>query len=71
MRSTMIAAAALAMAAATQPAAAADIGHAIPTKWAPSLRSGNNKSRSKMGRERASSKAAQKSRRQQRKAAKR
>ena len=70
MRSTMIAAAALAM-AATQPAVAADIGYAIPTKWAPSLRSGNNKSRSKMDRERARSKAAQKSRRQQRKAAKR
>ncbi|MDP3287520.1 MAG: hypothetical protein Q8M64_04360 [Methyloversatilis sp.] len=50
----------------------ADPGYAIPNRWVPSsARSGGNKSRSKMGKERARAKVAAKSRRAQRKAGKR
>lgn len=70
-KGSLLAAAALAM-MASAPAVSADPGYAIPSRWAPSFaRSGGNKSRSKMGKERARAKVAAKSRRDQRKAGKR
>lgn len=69
-KGSLLAAAALMM-AASGPAVAADPGYAIPSRWAPSsARSGGNKSRSKMGKERARAKVAAKSRRAQRKTGK-
>jgi hypothetical protein len=70
-KKSLLAAVALMMAAST-PAVAAGPGYTIPSRWAlSSERSGGNKSRSKMGKERARAKVAAKSRRAQRKAGKR
>ena len=72
-KGSLLAAAALAMMAmmASAPAVAADPGYAIPSLWSPSsARSGGNKSRSKICKERARAKVAAKSRRAQRKAGK-
>lgn len=67
----MLAVAALAMAASSPMAVSPNIGYTIPKKWAPSAGSGNNKSPSKASKARAKAKMAAKSRRDQRKAAKR
>jgi len=74
MRSTrvnLLAAAALAM-VASQPAAATppDLGYPMPTRWAPASRNGNNR-REESAKRHAKAKAAYKSKRAQRKQAKR
>ena len=70
-RTNLLAAAALAM-MASQPAAvtAPELGYPIPTRWAPASRSGNNR-REESAKRHAKAKTAYKSKRAQRKAAKR
>lgn len=70
-RGSLLAAAALAMAAAV-PAAISEpsLGYPIPNGWAPSLRNGNNR-RKDSAKRHAKEKAAYKSKRAQRKKAKR
>lgn len=70
MRNSLLAAAAIALAASSPGAAVGNgLGYAIPNGWAPTARSGNNKSCSKHKRERARTKLAAKSRRDQRRRA--
>lgn len=73
MRSTkggMLAAAALAMMAATpQAVAAPELSYPMPKAWAPSQRNGNNR-REESAKRHARAKAAKKSRQQQRRRAK-
>ena len=70
-RSSLLAAAAIAL-LASQPAMAAapELGYPTPTRWAPSSRNGNNR-REESAKSHAKSKAAYKSKRAQRKQAKR
>ena len=70
-RSSLLAAAALAMVAATPAQAMApELGYPIPNGWAPSQRNGNNR-REDSAKRHAKAKAAYKSKRAQRKKAKR
>lgn len=70
-RSSLLAAAALTV-LASQPVAAAapDLGYPMPTRWAPASRNGNNR-REESAKRHAKAKAAYKSKRAQRKQAKR
>lgn len=69
-KSTLLAAAAIAMIGAGQPMAAPGPGYAIPNGWSPSSRGGNNR-REDSSKRHAKAKAAYKSKRAQRKKAKR
>lgn len=69
-RSSLLAAAAIAMMGASTPAAAQDLGYPMPNGWAPSQRNGNNR-REDSAKRHAKAKAAYKSKRAQRKKAKR
>ena len=70
-KSGLLAAAALAMVAASPAQAATpDLGYPIPNGWAPSQRNGNNR-RENSAKRHAKAKAAYKSKRAQRKKAKR
>jgi hypothetical protein len=71
IRSSLLAAAALAV-VASQPALAVapELGYPMPTRWSPASRSGNNR-REESAKRHAKAKAAYKSKRAQRKQAKR
>jgi len=69
-KGTLLAAAAIAMLGAGPPIAAQDLGYPMPNGWSPSSRNGNNR-REDSAKRHAKAKAAYKSKRAQRKKAKR